>query len=277
MAGLIQGSGAIECINEKTNAKDSVQCTFIQKIRTIDEKITFNPAQMKHLIGTNIGEFGGTHVVVGISWGSTAAVTMTYKNENDESKMKLAEYQLKYVFEKFKELSIKDSGSEFENDNNFIDGLTVNVYADMIPTEFKLPSKLKEVKEYFKRMAQNFENVKGKQMELHLLPLHVVQQIFGLQSVGNQTLVNIEMPTVKRLKQLFDSIFEASATFQNLIKFVSENEEFIAAEDIDVIKNYANKFEVAVNELRGELTVLVEKVFVQEVIKNLKRFSKKEI
>uniref|UniRef100_A0AC34GYX4 G domain-containing protein n=1 Tax=Panagrolaimus sp. ES5 TaxID=591445 RepID=A0AC34GYX4_9BILA len=174
--------------------------------------------------------------------------------------MKLAEYQLKHVFEKFKELSIKDSGSEFGNDNNFIDGSTVNVYADMIPTEFKLPSKLKEVKEYFKRMAQNFENVKGKQMELHLLPLNVVQQIFGLQSVGNQILVNIEIPTVKRLKQLYDSIFEASATFQNLVKFITENEEFIAAEDKSEIENYANKFEVDVNEMRGELAVLVQKV-----------------
>uniref|UniRef100_A0A914YU91 SNTX MACPF/CDC-like domain-containing protein n=1 Tax=Panagrolaimus superbus TaxID=310955 RepID=A0A914YU91_9BILA len=221
---------------------------------------------MKHLISSsNFGELNGTHVVVGISWGTNTALSMAYNYTINDSQTALAEKQLQHVCDKFKKLSIENDSNEFVADDIIFengDGLMLNIYADLTPEGLKIPTNLKEAKEYFNQMAQSYANFKGTPMELILLPLNIVQRVFGLQQnfAGNRISNNIEMPTIKRLEQLFDIIYQSSANFENLVKLCTENEGFFAEEDKNEVKNYANKFESGVNEMRGELAVLVQNV-----------------
>uniref|UniRef100_A0A914PC52 SNTX MACPF/CDC-like domain-containing protein n=1 Tax=Panagrolaimus davidi TaxID=227884 RepID=A0A914PC52_9BILA len=79
LVGLVKTDyGAVKCLDEMCSAEEA-QCIHVEKIRTIYEEIDIFSDKLKNLISDNFHNYG-THVVVGITYGVNATVTMTYEN-----------------------------------------------------------------------------------------------------------------------------------------------------------------------------------------------------
>jgi hypothetical protein len=102
LCGAVSVRGSASYIEEHKSSKKAVQCSFVQKIQTIDESINIKHVDLRDIYSQNIGE-DGTHVVFKISWGANATVTLTYKNEENlahseiEGKLELGLEKLKSV------------------------------------------------------------------------------------------------------------------------------------------------------------------------------------
>uniref|UniRef100_A0A914PBE8 Uncharacterized protein n=1 Tax=Panagrolaimus davidi TaxID=227884 RepID=A0A914PBE8_9BILA len=249
MAGLLEDSETVKYIFNQSC--DSSQPSFLQTIQTFDERIDINAPELKKLLTSNIGKFRGTHVVVGISFGELVAVTMA----SDGSSMNAAN-EIQYCHDKMKKINIKEFGENTEEkiDDSFENALKLYTNLNSDETSFR------DANEYLSNMAENYKTVKGKQLVLHLLPLKVVYQVFGIQKIDGPVVVDIQSATIQRFGQLFDTIFESYAKLQHLLHFIEQNKKFVSAEDVYQIVGYKEGFDSDVYRMRNNLRDLVQKV-----------------
>uniref|UniRef100_A0A914URY3 SNTX MACPF/CDC-like domain-containing protein n=1 Tax=Plectus sambesii TaxID=2011161 RepID=A0A914URY3_9BILA len=156
LCGMLSVSGSSSYLNEKKSSKKAVQCSFVQKIRTCDERINVTDDAIRDCYSTETGD-EGTHVVIGISWGVNTAVTLTYENNEDRSKDEI-EGKLKASLEKLEKFSVsgKVEGGEkwLDEDNSTVQEMHVKVYADVLPNEEGAPRSLEEAMELIYNMPR---------------------------------------------------------------------------------------------------------------------------
>uniref|UniRef100_A0A914QJ44 G domain-containing protein n=1 Tax=Panagrolaimus davidi TaxID=227884 RepID=A0A914QJ44_9BILA len=188
---------------------------------------------------------------VGISFGELVAVTMA----SDGLSMNAAN-EIQHCYDKMKKINIKEFGenAEEKTDDSFEDALKLYTNLNSDETSFR------DANEYLSNMAENYKTVKGKQLVLHLLPLKVVYQVFGVQKIDGPVVVDIQSATIQRFGQLFDTIFESYAKLQHLLHFIAQNKKLVSAEDVYQIVGYKEGFDSDVYRFCNNLRDLVQKV-----------------
>uniref|UniRef100_A0A914V1Q6 SNTX MACPF/CDC-like domain-containing protein n=1 Tax=Plectus sambesii TaxID=2011161 RepID=A0A914V1Q6_9BILA len=262
LCGMFRISGSARYLNEKKNSKKAVQCSFVQKIRTVDESISVKDDAIKDYYSTDIGD-EGTHVVTGISWGANATVTLTYENNEGRSKDEIkSELKLNLgMLERVKLVSADEkkgaSGRWLDKGSFKEHEMHLKVYADVLPNGTGAPRTFEEAMELIYNMPHCIAATvdgKGKQLELHLLPLSVLKKHLALQTGADQMFYEIETGAVKRLEQLFDGIEESREALNDLCTYLSKNALFVSPQDKNRIRKYQEEFEVAVYDVRDDLS-----------------------
>uniref|UniRef100_A0AC35FZQ9 BTB domain-containing protein n=1 Tax=Panagrolaimus sp. PS1159 TaxID=55785 RepID=A0AC35FZQ9_9BILA len=249
LVGLVKTDyGAVKCLNEICSTEEA-QCIYVEKIRTIYEVINIFSDELKNLISDVLHNYG-THVVVGITYGVNATVTMTYERDDTRN----IEVLIKTIFER---LEVSDLNEE---ENKLLENVRFKVHADIVPPGMKHPRNISDTLLWIHSLRKHAEEkiFKGRQMEYHLMPLEVLHK--KLNSPDTRILKYKPAGYEKKLLPFLISMKTAFGTMKVLLNFINENAENVSDYEKHKIKKRYNKFECAYTEIRQKCASLVVEV-----------------
>uniref|UniRef100_A0A914W583 G domain-containing protein n=1 Tax=Plectus sambesii TaxID=2011161 RepID=A0A914W583_9BILA len=253
--GIISVEGSAAYLNEKKNSSHDVQCSFVQKIRTISERVNLFDEELKACFGSDFGKgTSATHVVVGIEWGANATVTLTHASSKDVEK-KEVEGRLKLALKKF---SVGGEGKEpsANSSDNLFEELHMKVHADIMPNHEGAPRNVNEALEFIYNMPKRVADTNGgmgRQLEFHLLPISVLAELIQFFTNLNHIIHTIEIGEVKKFEQVFDQIDEYQEKLNDLLIVMNANKAILTKAVQDKVHDYRNDFEATVATFKADL------------------------
>jgi len=212
LAGICEVGGSAKYLTETKTSFKSVESTILYDITTVKERLElFNSEVRKRISREAIKYSGGTHVVIGIVWGASCAVTVTDQNTEGEQKSKV-EGKLKMQLEKVKTLISTNGSAGVENTAEETDSwhkYSLVVFIDVLPdNSVGYPQTLNEAVKMMRQLPQladRCNNRKGMPLTYILFPISFLNSQNPSKSLEN--FGNIEDVWSVKMVQLFDHIY----------------------------------------------------------------------
>uniref|UniRef100_A0A914E1M0 SNTX MACPF/CDC-like domain-containing protein n=1 Tax=Acrobeloides nanus TaxID=290746 RepID=A0A914E1M0_9BILA len=256
LCGVVSVGGSAKYIEEHKPSKKAVQCSFVQKIRTVDESINIKHVGLRDSYSKTIGE-DGTHVVFKISWGANATVTLTYENEENLAHREIQD-ELKLKLEKIKSFvdipMLPEQSSGNMESNKILKNEQLNFYfnADVMPNDEGAPRTLDKALEFIRNMPKLVsEGEKGKKLFFHLIPLSVMKKHLGIQLGPEAILCSIQSSILKDLQRVFDELEESDEELRDLEKLFQQNTPHLHQNELARLKDFQHEFNKFRNDFKG--------------------------
>uniref|UniRef100_A0A914CY18 SNTX MACPF/CDC-like domain-containing protein n=1 Tax=Acrobeloides nanus TaxID=290746 RepID=A0A914CY18_9BILA len=267
LCGAVSVGGSAKYIEEHKPSKKAVQCSFVQKIRTVDESINIKHVGLRDIYSKTIGE-DGTHVVFKISWGANATVTLTYENEENLVHREIQD-ELKLKLEKLKSFvdipMLPEESSGNMKSNKILKNEQLNFYlnADVMANDQGAPRTLDEASEFIRNMPQRVketEKGKGKKLFFHLIPLSVMKKQLGIQLGPEAILCSIQSSILKDLQRVFDELEESDEELRDLEKLFQQNTPHLHQNELARLKDFQHEFNKFRNDFKGAVAQKLRQV-----------------
>uniref|UniRef100_A0A914C6Y5 Uncharacterized protein n=1 Tax=Acrobeloides nanus TaxID=290746 RepID=A0A914C6Y5_9BILA len=279
LSGIVSVTGSGSYLNETRHAHSTIQCNLIYKSRTIDEKLHVTSDALRPFFCPSIGN-EGTHVVVGVSYGANATMSLTYEHTKENSKSDWygslgsgsksgSETPKTVVASTLNEIMGKITnmfgGGEISAQSLSIQGLDekkmrFQVFADIGASEGSAVNTIQEAMEFIRNVPKVLAEGKGKQVEFTLLPLSILKKRLNLQIEADRFYYHIQAGTIKDVEHIFDQIEKSRQKLNEVETMVQKYRSFVAKSDKERIQDFRHKFDTSFSKFREELGKLVQKV-----------------
>lgn len=146
-------TGSAKYIFDNKSKLKTVQCSFIQKIRTVDDILHWQNKELLKCFNSHF-DHEGTHFVIGITWGANTILKLTDEYKDEKSKHEV-EQSLKISATKLVEVCSQAVDGSIENKVTYTSkeeiseqNLEIKVYSDLISET--IPTTLEEAKVFVK-------------------------------------------------------------------------------------------------------------------------------
>jgi len=286
MAGLLGIDGSGNYMSKEKSTFASIKSTFIYSLTTKREDISFSDKSLLKYIDPGILEIAtkdnATHVVCGIEWGANFYATFEKdtdfkKNLNDYSLKGKLDLNIKSLFDGFKEMiglgnnDKKLSKTSNDLNNNHKNMLEASIegknketidfkqfkftfYADCVPSEEILPTKVEDVIPFMSKMPtfiKNDNEGKGIQMKFYLFSLKKLIEMMGRSIQRDIIIKKLEDETINKLEKTLDNFAEDKQKLNQFYKNVKDLSAFLAPEIVKQVSTKKDEIEKAESDFKS--------------------------
>jgi hypothetical protein len=208
---------------------------------------------------------GGTHVVVGITWGARSVVTVKHRFSESADRNEV-EGQFQVEFSKFKSIMEIAGKASLQMETGQADrqmSFEVSVHGDVLANDGLLPTDFPKACTFISNIPKYIQSAnggKGKPLTYMLFPIDILAMLFQVGIGADVAVRQLNVQCLHGFVQLFDKMREAQ---QKLNDYESDvkNHKFCVPEDhIKLVAEQVNTAKVAELTLKSEYARMLKDV-----------------
>jgi len=263
LAGLFKLEGSGKYLTNNKASYKSVECSLLYHVTTVVERLNLFHASLKPCISHEaICHDDATHVVVGVDWGASCALTL--KDENaDNADVKEIQGMLQGTLEKIAvvvtDRSAKGSFDYMSSDKNTCSKFSLELFGDILPEESdEMPLDVQSALQIIRKMpalTKMYNEGKGRPLKYILYPLSnkQIREHLGISGSANIVLHQLDEAAISRVVQLFDHLTGTTQKITDKIDDITGNRSCYADDAVEATRSLKDEVEVLESEFRQKL------------------------